>query len=87
MDERKVFIPDTKLELSHCFDKGGRFDVAHRATELYRLRPRPVRKNHAYLDDTDVWFFARIIDGDLGHAFYPVLDSTGDVRHDLWYRS
>jgi hypothetical protein len=34
MDERKIFVADTELELTHSFDKGGRFNVTNGAAEL-----------------------------------------------------
>jgi len=45
VDECKVFITNAELELSHCFDEGGRFDVAHCTTQLHRLRPYPAQKS------------------------------------------
>jgi hypothetical protein len=37
----------------------------------------------AHLDNTEIRFFARIVNRNLRDAFYPVLNCIGDVRDDL----
>lgn len=37
MDEREVFVPDSKLELTHGFDERSRFDVTDGTTELQNI--------------------------------------------------
>jgi hypothetical protein len=36
-----------------------------------------------YLNDTNIGLFSRLIYGDFGHAFNPILDRIRNMRHDL----
>lgn len=36
-----------------------------------------------HLYDTNIWLFARIVYGDLGDSFNPVLDAVGYVGYNL----
>lgn len=68
MDERKILVTHTELELPHRFDEGRGFDVTD---------------GTAKLDDADVWLFTGVVDRDFGDALDPILDGVGDVRDDL----
>lgn len=77
-------MPDTKLELPHGFDEGSGFYVSDSSSELRALEVFSFKKrDHAYLYNTEVWFFARIVDWDFRDTVYPVLDSIRDMRHNL----
>lgn len=47
MDERKVVVPDSELELPHGFDKRRALDVADGASELFRVIVLGVREGGA----------------------------------------
>ncbi len=68
MDESKVFVTDAELELTHGLDERSRLNVTDSTTKL---------------DDADLGRFAAAIDGARSFPLDPVLNSIGQVRHDL----
>ena len=84
MDKSKVLVPNSKLELPHSFNEGSGFYVSDSSSELRTLEAFSFKKSdRAYLYNTKVWFFARIVDRDFRDTVYPVLDSIRNVGHDL----
>jgi hypothetical protein len=64
MDEREIGMADSKLELPHDPYIQLGHDIVHGPAEP---------------NDEHVWRFIRFDDGDLGHAFDPVLNGGGDA--------
>ena len=84
MNKCEVLIANTELELPHGFDEWCRLDVADSTTKLVTGKAWiTTYKQVAYLNDADVGLFICIIHGDLGDAFYPVLNSVRNMGHDL----
>jgi hypothetical protein len=68
VDQSKVLVSDTELELAHSLDKRSRLDISHGASEL---------------NDADIRFLASVIHRNSGHTFHPILDSIRDMGDDL----
>jgi hypothetical protein len=68
VDQTEVLGSDSELELTHCFNKGSRFNVANCSTEL---------------DDAYFGGCSFAVDGDESYALDPLLDSVGDMGNNL----
>jgi hypothetical protein len=68
VDQGKVIVADTELELTHGLNKGSGLDITDGTSEL---------------DDADIGLLARVVNGDGGNTLDPVLDGIGNVRDDL----
>jgi len=68
MDQSKVIVTDTELELTHGLNKRGRLDIADGTAEL---------------DDADIRLFTGIVHRDRSDTLHPVLDGIGDVGDHL----
>ena len=85
VDERKVLVADTELELPHSLNKGRGLDIANRSAELSDSLSDNARIYgvKAHLDDADVRLFSGFIYWYLRHPLYPVLNGIGDVGNNL----
>lgn len=68
MDQCKVVVADTELELAHCLHKRCRFDITDGASEF---------------NNADIGLFASVIHRDGGNALDPVLNGIGNVGYNL----
>lgn len=65
MYESKVIVANSKLELPHSFDERSGFYIADGSSKLKALEAFAFKRgNRAYLNNTEIWFFARIVDRD-----------------------
>jgi hypothetical protein len=85
VDERKVLVTNTELELPHRLYKGRGLDITNRSAELSDRLSDGARiyRARTYLDDADVRLFSGFIHRYLRHPLYPVLDGIGDVGNNL----
>jgi len=83
VDQGKVFVTDSELELSHSLNEGCRLDVSHRSTELSISNAEWRVRCSAYLDDANIRLLSRLVDRDLGDPLNPILNGVGQVRNDL----
>lgn len=85
VNESKVFVADSELELAHGLNERHRFNVTHGTTELTaiskHIRNRVIKKS--YLDNTDIRLLASLVHRNLRNSLDPVLDGVGQVRDDL----
>ena len=68
MNLQEVVLPGSSSQLGHGLDERHALDIADGATQL---------------NDAHIRLFAGVVDGYPCHSFNPVLDSVGDVGHDL----
>lgn len=68
VNQRKVLVTDSELELSHGFDERSTLDITDCTTEF---------------DDAHVGDFAGFINGHLGDSADPVLDGVSEVGDHL----
>eukprot|EP00123_Amoebidium_parasiticum_P022120 comp8036_c0_seq1/m.3538 comp8036_c0_seq1/g.3538 ORF comp8036_c0_seq1/g.3538 comp8036_c0_seq1/m.3538 type:complete len:449 (+) comp8036_c0_seq1:966-2312(+) len=68
MDQQKVLVSHTELELAHGLNKRCTLNITNSASQL---------------DDADLWLLVVSIGTDLCHPLDPILDLIGDVWHHL----
>lgn len=68
MDQAKVLVTDTELELTHGLNEGSRFDITDGTTQF---------------NNTNIRLLSRVIDGHSSDTLDPVLDSIRNVGYDL----
>ena len=85
VNQSKVFVSNTELELPHCLDERGGLDITHGASELQRASDRKciMSTRVAYLYDANIGLLASVVDRNLRDAFYPILDSIRNMGNDL----
>ena len=69
MNESKVLVAHSELELAHCFHERSGLDIAYGAAEF---------------DNANIWFLARVVDCYTRNSFDMVLDCICDVRNNLY---
>jgi hypothetical protein len=83
VDQGKVLVANSELELTHSLDEWRRFDITNGTTELFVSFALLRNVDTTYLDDTDVRLFSCLVHWHLGDSLNPVLNGVCQMRDNL----